>query len=94
MNPRERERPIIWNFEGMRFSANDTDNDVHGQHCAPLYKGGWWYRDCHKANLNGKYLGGVTTEYATGMCWKPWHGYYYSLKTSEMKIRPASFVIV
>ena len=77
----------------MRFSANGTDNDVYGQHCAQLYKGGWWYRDCHKANLNGKYLGGVTTEYATGMCWQPWRGYHYSLKTSEMKIRPASFIV-
>ncbi len=81
-------------FEGMRFSAKDADNDVHGGHCAQIFKGGWWYTNCHAANLNGKYLGGVTTEYATGMCWRPWHGYYYSLKTSEMKIRPASFIVV
>ena len=84
----------IGQFEGMRFSAIETNNDVHGSsHCAQLYKGGWWYKACHGANLNGKYLGGVTTEYATGMCWQPWRGYYYSLKTSEMKIRPASFIV-
>ena len=78
----------------MRFSTNANDNDGDDTaHCSHLYKGGWWYGDCHDANLNGKYLGGDTTEYATGMVWKPWHGYKYSLKTSEMKIRPANFIV-
>ncbi|XP_053551072.1 microfibril-associated glycoprotein 4 [Bombina bombina] len=74
---------------GMKFSTYDRDGDIYHANCALIFKGASWYSNCHSANLNGKYLKGETTEYATGMTWSPWKGQYYSLKTCEMKIAPA-----
>ncbi|XP_070538828.1 fibrinogen C domain-containing protein 1-like [Ptychodera flava] len=73
---------------GKPFSTRDRDNDDSSSNCAALYTGAWWYEACHNSNLNGQYLGGVTASYAKGVVWCQWKGYYYSLKTSEMKIRP------
>ncbi|XP_066294790.1 angiopoietin-2-like [Branchiostoma lanceolatum] len=64
--------------------------------CAETYKGGWWYRDdwCYNTNLNGVYYvnGNYSSAQADGVTWVNWLGYWYSLKTTEMKIRPASFM--
>ncbi|KAK3106578.1 hypothetical protein FSP39_022974, partial [Pinctada imbricata] len=68
---------------GRQFYTKDHDTGV----CAATYKGGWWYEDCHDSNLNGLYLHGGHSTYADGVEWKTWHGYNYSLKTTEMKIR-------
>jgi len=76
--------------DGMRFSTFDKDLDVSPYHCAESYKGAWWYSSCHNANLNGRYLGGPHDSYADGIEWFDWHGYYYSLKFTEMKIRPVT----
>merc|ERR1739838_108798 len=76
-------------LEKQKFSTKDKDQDDHSPYsCSVRYFGAWWYGACHASNLNGKYLSGTTTEFATGMVWKPWKGYHYSLKTAEMKIRP------
>ncbi|XP_053666532.1 microfibril-associated glycoprotein 4-like [Anopheles marshallii] len=75
----------------MKFSTFDADNDgspVKDRHCAVEFAGAWWYYNCHMCNLNGKYLRGNTTEYATGMVWTTFRQYYYSLKSSKMMIRP------
>ena len=72
---------------GMNFSTYDQDNDAYNANCAVSFKGAWWYKSCHYANLNGKYLSGVHTSYADGVIWYHWKGYYYSLKVSEMKLR-------
>ncbi|XP_077982350.1 ryncolin-2-like [Glandiceps talaboti] len=75
--------------QSLQFGTRDRDNDKHeGGNCAAIYTGAWWYGRCHGANLNGQYLGGQTDQYATGVVWQRWKGYYYSLKYTEMKIRP------
>ena len=77
---------------GMPFTTKDQDNGNKGDHnCAIQYEGAWWYDDCHRSNLNGLYLRGNHSSFANGVNWFHWKGYYYSLKRTEMKIRPADF---
>ncbi|KAM4663899.1 ficolin-1-B-like isoform 2-T2 [Discoglossus pictus] len=71
-----------------RFSTKDRDNDSSGSQCAQVYKGAWWYTDCHFSNLNGLYLKGVHSSYANGVNWRSGKGYKYSYKVSEIKFRP------
>ena len=76
---------------GMPFTTKDQDNDNWGHNCAITFKGAWWYRRCHSSNLNGLYLRGNHSSYANGVNWKDWKGHHYSLKRTEMKIRPVDF---
>ncbi|XP_049297117.1 ficolin-2-like [Anopheles funestus] len=78
----------LGNVKGMQFSTFDSDNDSWEGNCAVTYTGAWWYSACHTSNLNGKYLRGETKEYATGMVWRTFREYFYSLKTAKMMIRP------
>ena len=73
---------------GMKFTTKDVDNDFSEKNCAETFKGAWWYNACHYSNLNGHYLAGRTRSYADGVNWYHFKGHYYSLKTSEMKVRP------
>ena len=73
---------------GMRISTKDQDNDLRSDSCAETFKGAWWYKTCHESNLNGQYLGGPHVTFADGINWLAFRGYYYSLKRSEMKLRP------
>ena len=75
---------------GNQFSTQDRDNDVYEpSHCAQRYRGGWWYRSCINANLNGLYLSGKykPTTAQNGVGWQWWRGRSYSLKFVEMKWR-------
>ena len=80
----------IFCYSDMQFSTKDNDNDTGGGNCSKQYKGAWWYSSCHKANLNGLYLNGSHSSYADGVNWGPFRGYEYSLKRTEMKIKPKS----
>ena len=74
---------------GMKFTTEDVDNDIFvNGNCAHEFKGAWWYNKCHSSNLNGRYLAGSTTSFADGVIWFHFKGFHYSLKTSEMKVRP------
>nr|XP_022301973.1 techylectin-5A-like [Crassostrea virginica] len=69
---------------GHQFHTKDRDD---GSRCAQRYTGAWWYNACHESNLNGLYLNGSHRSYADGSEWYAWHGYHFSLKSTEMKIR-------
>ena len=75
----------------MTFTTIDRDNDRSVKNCAVQFKGGWWYNACHSSNLNGRYLkGDHPGSRAQGVNWLTFRGYKYSLKITEMKIRPAN----
>ncbi|XP_008933282.1 PREDICTED: fibrinogen C domain-containing protein 1-B-like, partial [Merops nubicus] len=75
-------------FPPGQFTTKDLDNDHSENNCAAFYHGAWWYRNCHTSNLNGQYLKGHHSSYADGIEWSSWTGWQYSLKFTEMKIRP------
>ncbi|XP_044311716.1 fibrinogen-like protein 1 isoform X1 [Varanus komodoensis] len=80
------------NHQGMKFSTKDRDNDNYENNCAEEDKAGWWFNRCHSANLNGLYYNGpysATTD--NGIVWYTWHGWWYSLKSVVMKVRPSVF---
>ncbi|XP_078508697.1 microfibril-associated glycoprotein 4-like isoform X1 [Lissotriton helveticus] len=72
---------------GMKFSTMDRDQDLYPQSCAALAFGGFWFKTCHAANLNGLYLRGAQQTSAIGINWYQWKGFSYSLKETQMKIR-------
>ncbi|XP_066293839.1 microfibril-associated glycoprotein 4-like [Branchiostoma lanceolatum] len=74
---------------GRPFSTWDRDYDESPESCAQAYLGAWWYSACHDANLNGLYqAGSQVSNGGNGVHWLTWKGYFYSLKHTEMKIRP------
>ena len=75
---------------GLQFSTKDRDHDTQkAGACAVTFHGAWWYGACHASNLNGKYLKGPHKSYANGVNWYGFKGHYYSLKRTEMKVKPA-----
>ncbi|XP_049325399.1 microfibril-associated glycoprotein 4-like isoform X1 [Astyanax mexicanus] len=76
------------NHDGQKFSTFDKDQDSSSENCALLYFGAFWYNNCHHANINGVYMWGAHSRYGYGVIWNQWKGFYYSLKSVTMKIRP------
>ncbi|XP_063961222.1 fibrinogen C domain-containing protein 1-like [Lytechinus pictus] len=74
---------------GQPFSTRDRDDDASKGNCAKLYSGAWWFQRCHFSNLNGKYYEGGKLS-SKGTAWYHWKNTYYSVKRSEMKIRPTA----
>ncbi|KAH7957713.1 techylectin-5A [Rhipicephalus sanguineus] len=78
---------------GTGFSTFDQTHNSGSGHCAKKYRGGWWYNDCHTANLNGLNLNGPHDSYADGIEWSVRSGsvslYYYSYPSVTMMTRPA-----
>ncbi|CAG2235286.1 unnamed protein product [Mytilus edulis] len=76
---------------GMMFSTKDEDNDINYlDSCSQVFKGAWWYSNCHRANLNGEYLGGHHSNLGIGIVWPKWTGMFYSLKSTRMMIERAT----
>ncbi|XP_016108002.1 tenascin-X-like [Sinocyclocheilus grahami] len=73
---------------GRPFSTRDRDPQPFITRCAMSYRGGWWYKNCHEANLNGLYN---TDTNHQGVIWTKWKGKDFSIPFTEMKFRPASF---
>ncbi|XP_066580135.1 tenascin [Amia ocellicauda] len=74
--------------DGRPFSTRDRDPQHQITRCAMSYKGGWWYKNCHYANLNGLYN---THRNHQGVIWTNWKGNNFSIAFTEMKLRPAGF---
>ncbi|XP_072908180.1 tenascin isoform X2 [Hemitrygon akajei] len=74
--------------QGRPFSTRDRDNDVAVTNCALSYKGAWWYKNCHRVNLNGKY---GAESHSQGINWFHWKGHEHSIEFVEMKLRPHTF---
>ena len=77
---------------GMAFSTKDQDNDLSSGkgYCAQHWKGGWWFKNCHYAFLNGFYYRGSHSNAWGGVMWNKWKGPNYSAKRAEMKIKPVN----
>ncbi|XP_023577174.1 tenascin-X isoform X14 [Octodon degus] len=73
---------------GSVFSARDRDPNNLLISCAVSYRGAWWYRNCHYANLNGLY--GSTVDHQ-GVSWYHWKGFDFSIPFTEMKLRPRGY---
>ncbi|XP_045651555.1 tenascin-X isoform X6 [Ursus americanus] len=73
---------------GSVFSARDRDPNSLLISCAVSYRGAWWYKNCHYANLNGLY--GSTVDHQ-GVSWYHWKGFEFSVPFTEMKLRPRSY---
>ncbi|XP_033622490.1 tenascin-X [Fukomys damarensis] len=73
---------------GSVFSARDRGPNNLLISCAVSYRGAWWYRNCHYANLNGLYGSAVDHQ---GVSWYHWKGFDFSVPFTEMKLRPRSY---
>ena len=71
------------------FTTWDVDQDSCPDNCATIWGGAWWYNWCISSQLTGAYIdGGHLAVWEQGIIWQAWKDFLYSLKHTEMKIRP------
>ncbi|XP_059141936.1 fibrinogen-like protein A [Physella acuta] len=72
----------------QKFSTYDVENDIDpNKNCAVYYRAAWWYSYCMDVQLNGNWGSKV---FAKGLMWLNTTGYYDSVSSCEMKIRPVT----
>ncbi|XP_030607402.1 angiopoietin-related protein 4 [Archocentrus centrarchus] len=89
------ESSLAADASGIPFSTHDQDNDQKSDtNCAKHLSGGWWFSNCGRANLNGRYFQSPPPKQRhqrkQGIFWKTWRGRYYPLKSSMMMIAPTA----
>nr|XP_034328001.1 microfibril-associated glycoprotein 4 isoform X5 [Crassostrea gigas] len=73
---------------GMKFSTRDQDNDTwKKQACSVERQGGWWFKSCIDAHVNGPYLKSAKIT-AISMHWYKFGNEVRALKRASMMIRP------
>ncbi|XP_069114225.1 uncharacterized protein [Argopecten irradians] len=81
---------LSW-VSGMQFSTKDNDNDLRDDptSCSEQYSAGFWFRDCFKTNINGRYVvdDGRSNKYA--LLWLAFSGTFQPLKKSRMMLGSA-----
>ncbi|XP_068619019.1 fibrinogen C domain-containing protein 1-like [Battus philenor] len=74
---------------GQKFSTHDADNDEWKDgSCATEHGGAWWYKECDKSNLNGKYTLSADEPQGQNMYWISFKAPAVPLTKSRMMIRP------
>ncbi|TMS20533.1 Angiopoietin-related protein 4 [Larimichthys crocea] len=92
----DQEKIMTTGTTGLPFSTADRDNDLAADiNCAEQLSGGWWFSSCGESNLNGKYPRRPSTlrrhqSRRQGMFWTSTKGPNKSVKTTLMKIAPAT----
>ena len=73
----------------MKFSTIDVDNDVSTRICSgPRFgNAGWWYRDCNRCSLNGRFGAGHGD---AGLTWDLITLSAPNLRSSRMLVRRLS----
>ncbi|XP_052752404.1 angiopoietin-related protein 7-like isoform X2 [Galleria mellonella] len=74
---------------GQKFSTLDIDNDEWKDgSCAMEHGGAWWYKECDKSNLNGKYSMSADEHRGQSVYWISFKDPNSPLTKSKMMIRP------
>lgn len=72
---------------GSKFTTKDQDNDEYSTNCSKIRFGGWWYKGCAHANLNGLYASSAKNDGKYNY-WYLWTSQTTeALKSSRMMIR-------
>ena len=77
----------LLHHNGRAFTTKDHDNDPNQRNCAVLYHGAWWYNECYRSNLNGRYFDKAGRINNKGIVWYKWKETHDSLKRVSMKIQ-------
>ncbi|XP_072931047.1 fibrinogen C domain-containing protein 1-like isoform X2 [Epargyreus clarus] len=74
---------------GQKFSTYDFDNDEWKDgSCASEHGGAWWYKECDKSNLNGKYSMNTEEQQGQSIYWISFKGPTTPLTKTRMMLRP------
>ena len=83
---------------GHQFSTYDQDNDDRREAptCAYEHQGGWWYKNCYFAHLNGPHITPSFYRVSQGnakIMWLDEDSVYQELSHTEMKVRVKSCLV-